>query len=811
MIRIVLSTDAKGFSRNATVVASVLRRTREAVAVRVYTRGFFVPSFGCGRFSAEFIRTDAAATGSYPGHVPDAVFDRLRIIDEEREWDRVLVMDHDMLALCDLAPYFREDFEGNLLMGRLFGPGNTLGLQMKRRGGLPETLVHCEDHPYFYMGPMLNLAAMRREGTWERILEAHEMIGQDEQISLSAATGGRVKGVDKKWNLVPRWDTLDERSKKIPRIGEALQDGIRWVNGVPHGVIHWTGARKPWHRGTDVWRPDLWEAENATWEMLREGIWEKPLAIEVGADDGNITRGLLVRGWKVTMLPPRPLESWEPPELPPPFPDLEIVGNSATFVLAELVRMTPGAVLEEWNDKIAACDSIVLQGPRNFSDINAIKNAGYAAEARLKRSQWPTGGPHPSVLRFAPANSAGLSPNEDAYFSKRQSDDLPPFPSGYGMSEMPDTSALDPRLEQILKERLIGRHQGGPSILILGSARAAAHLPKLLPKSAICLIHQDPEVLMQLKTAEPGIGGHFLHAPVDPTLPFFDLSGICEERIDLLVISAGESGGPDLRRGASSVYGWLAPNALQLVLGPQGASLNESDQSNVEVIESGPDFSLLKHGSRTEAADQQQVGRISDLGSCAYLLAPDLAASERASLYATQRTGWLFKRLPKVMPEAGEIHWAEMRGMEAYGNIANLRGDYVREAVAAKRALLKALDDFLSGDASAALIIQEDCILARNAIELINLATSELPACWDLLYLHVSSHTGGLLAHTPHLARLVGARGSTAILWSRSGAVRLLDKLRHSDCEWEILLEVSQSDLNTFCALPMPARRRART
>ncbi len=109
-----------------------------------------------------------------------------------------------MLALCDLAPYFEEDFEGNLLMGRLFGPGNTLGMQMARRGGLPEKLKYAGNYPYFYMGPMMNLKAMREEGSWEKLLAAHEALGQDEQMALTIAAEGRVKGVGRKWNLVPQ-------------------------------------------------------------------------------------------------------------------------------------------------------------------------------------------------------------------------------------------------------------------------------------------------------------------------------------------------------------------------------------------------------------------------------------------------------------------------------------------------------------------------------------------------------------------------------------------------------------------------------
>ena len=187
MIRLVFSTDARGFNPPATVLASILRRTSARVSARIYTRGFAAESFRSGPLEVEFVRCEESVSGLYPRHVNQAVFDRLRIIRDEADWDRVLVMDHDMLVFCDLAGYFREPFEGNLLMGRLFGEGNTVGFQLRKRGGLPDAWRHAEEHPYFFMGPMMNLAAMRTEGIWDSLAAAHEAIGFDEQISLTVA------------------------------------------------------------------------------------------------------------------------------------------------------------------------------------------------------------------------------------------------------------------------------------------------------------------------------------------------------------------------------------------------------------------------------------------------------------------------------------------------------------------------------------------------------------------------------------------------------------------------------------------------
>lgn len=303
-ICIALSSDINGFPRNSTLIGSALRRISKKLFVSFYCQGFLPAAINQDRLCINFFRQDDAARGQFPGHVSSAVFDRLRVIRDATDWERCLIMDHDMLALCDLAPYFEEDFEGNLLMGRMFGPENTLGVQMAQRGGLPTKLKHTENYPYFYMGPMMNLEAMREEKTWEKLLAAHETLGQDEQMALTIATEGRVKGVGRKWNLVPHWDNLAEGPEGPEKslygtAGEAAE----WKNGLPEGIIHWTGWAKPWNRGSGVWRPDLWAAEETTWEELRNGWWEKPQAAVVETGRGRKSVCLATRGWKVDFFP----------------------------------------------------------------------------------------------------------------------------------------------------------------------------------------------------------------------------------------------------------------------------------------------------------------------------------------------------------------------------------------------------------------------------------------------------------------------------------------------------------------------------
>ncbi len=421
MIRIAISTDTQGYPHNATLIASILRRTTVPVHVRCWCRGFLPESFETGALKVEFISATEEVTGRYPGHVSTAVFDRLRVIRDSTDWERCLILDHDMVCLSDLAEYFEEDFEGNLLMGRLFGPGNTVGVQMKARGALPASHAHATDYPFFHMGPMMNLALMREEGTWEKLLEAHAAIGEEEQISLTVATGGRTKNVAKKWNQVPQWDFREAPGDRSGNLTDP--DTLE-------GIIHWTGRSKPWHRGTKVWRPDIWEGEKSSWEHLRMGIWRKPIAIEIEPEDEQGVAALAQRGWKVRLFRsfPETNGSAARPQMEPAFPDVETHQASADTLHAMLredlaidrVRIGRWVDPSQWLDGAAnPPDHLVLQGTLDPEELDRVRALGYTQEARLMTHEWPAGGPLSRVLDFRPSSpGTGLGPGEEIHLKR---------------------------------------------------------------------------------------------------------------------------------------------------------------------------------------------------------------------------------------------------------------------------------------------------------------------------------------------------------------------------------------------------------
>jgi lipopolysaccharide biosynthesis glycosyltransferase len=406
-LQIALSTDAKGNPINATLIASILRRTKVPVHVRCWCRGFLSESFESGPLKVEFIPTDEVVTGKFPSQSGPAAYDRLLVIRDCPDWDRCMVMDYDQLVLCDLAPLFELDLGDHLLAAHMQGPGVDMAYAMRVRlkRPMPEGWEHVASHPYFLMPPVMNLKAMREAGTWENFLKAHAAFGADEQLSLTAATEGRTLPIDRKWNLFPRLHITD---------GE-----------VPEGVIHWSGWPKPWHRGAKVWRPDIWESEKSSWEHLRMGIWEKPLSVELEPEDDRVVTALAQRGWRVKVY-----SSWDHdgqrPTRQPRFPDVDTFPASRDE-FQDLLKQASGKIdqvrLGAWEDPAKWLDGaptapeyLVLKGGMDADEVERVLGLGYTEEARIMSGEWPAGGPLPRALDYHPCQAGtAVGPGEDLY------------------------------------------------------------------------------------------------------------------------------------------------------------------------------------------------------------------------------------------------------------------------------------------------------------------------------------------------------------------------------------------------------------
>jgi hypothetical protein len=247
-ICIAMATDAKGFDPNATVIASVLRRTARPVHVRMWLRGMEAESFECGRLRVEFRPSVDGLNGSIPGHCTQSLFDRLLVLRDCPDWSRAIILDYDQLVLCDIAALFDMPLDGHLLAARLWH--KNLGEAAADWFGrtLPEKFRGCVSYPFFYMGPLLDLSAARDASVWEKLLDFHHVAHMEEQIALTVAASGRIKGLDARWNLVPQWDHPEN----------------------PDGILHFTGPAKPWQDAT-LPCARYWTQEATTWKELRDG------------------------------------------------------------------------------------------------------------------------------------------------------------------------------------------------------------------------------------------------------------------------------------------------------------------------------------------------------------------------------------------------------------------------------------------------------------------------------------------------------------------------------------------------------------
>ncbi len=400
MIRVAISSDIRGFEISATLIASVMRRASVPVHIRCWCRGFLPESFEQANLNVEFFPAIQEVSGKYPGSSGPSAYDRLLVIRDCPDWDRCLIMDYDQVTYCDLAPLFELDLGDHLLAAHMQGEGVDMEYAMRvwLKRPFPKGWEHVAKHPYFLMPPLLNLAELRKSGTWQKFQDAHAAFGMDEQLSLTAATEGRILPLIPKWNLFPGLHISGDQ--------------------VPDGVVHWCGWPKPWHEGAKVWRPELWESERCSWEHLRMGLWDKPVAVEVEPDDDYGVEELLKRGWKVRLLTGRSSATKE--ELPSfRYPDLEvkeaewkgfqrileqeIASEGSGCGKLERVRFGPWVRASEW---LAGCDVlpnyVILRGPVALEEVKRVVAMGYGELCGIRHGDWPAGGPMPRVLEYLP-------------------------------------------------------------------------------------------------------------------------------------------------------------------------------------------------------------------------------------------------------------------------------------------------------------------------------------------------------------------------------------------------------------------------
>lgn len=250
-IRVIMATDAKGLEPNATVLNSLRRHHPGELHVRIFVRDMPARDIRVGNMRIEFIvtREELRLDGKTPEHVASKpVIDRMAGIEACSDWDRALVLDYDQLVVGDLSPLFSMEMGDALAAGRIWGKplAETVGEWFGRR--LPHIFRHCADYRLLVFGPLVNLAAMREFGFFEKFQFAQRVANSEEQISFHIACEDRVMGISDIYNLIPMWDGYRD-------------DAV---------VYHYTGVKKPWHEdaGEDG---RLWKDYQVTWSELTGG------------------------------------------------------------------------------------------------------------------------------------------------------------------------------------------------------------------------------------------------------------------------------------------------------------------------------------------------------------------------------------------------------------------------------------------------------------------------------------------------------------------------------------------------------------
>ncbi len=183
------------------------------------------------------------------GHFSVETYYRLVLPEMLSEYDKVLYIDVDMVAVADLAELYHTDVEGYLLAAA--HDPDTAGLyngwQPDRKEYMDKELALENPYYYFQAGTLvMNLKEFRKTYTTKKILDvaaSKEWWLLDQDI-LNKLCEHKVKYLDMSWNVMFDWAGI--RLKEIIRLApEWLY--LEYVEARKHPkIIHYAGPEKPW-------------------------------------------------------------------------------------------------------------------------------------------------------------------------------------------------------------------------------------------------------------------------------------------------------------------------------------------------------------------------------------------------------------------------------------------------------------------------------------------------------------------------------------------------------------------------------------
>ena len=201
------------------------------------------------------------------GHFSKETYYRLVLPELLPNYDKVLYLDSDMIAMDDVAKIYDENVDGYLLAA--CHDADTAGLyngyEKDKKRYTDKVLKLKEPYQYFQAGVLLlNLKEFRKRYTTKQILdfavsENWQLLDQD---ILNKLCEGAVKYIDMSWNVMVDFAGV--------RISQIIALAPRWLNEMYQEarknpkIIHYAGPQKPWFEpGMDMGM-QFWECARGT-------------------------------------------------------------------------------------------------------------------------------------------------------------------------------------------------------------------------------------------------------------------------------------------------------------------------------------------------------------------------------------------------------------------------------------------------------------------------------------------------------------------------------------------------------------------
>lgn len=182
-------------------------------------------------------------------HISSATYRKLRAADACRRFERVLVLDVDLIVLGDIRELYEVDLQGRTLAAvqDAFNPYLTSPFAFPASRGREAELAGL---PYFNSGVMvIDTRAWTAEGIDRQAVEFArdpDRVKIWEQDALNGVLLGRWTALDPRWNCFPISELA--RHERVRRMLAAHRTPLRELSAREAGakILHFVGRDKPW-------------------------------------------------------------------------------------------------------------------------------------------------------------------------------------------------------------------------------------------------------------------------------------------------------------------------------------------------------------------------------------------------------------------------------------------------------------------------------------------------------------------------------------------------------------------------------------